>query len=808
MMPDSLATLVSALRESCVLDSAETEDLEILSDRFREPESLVAELRRRGAVTPYQVERILAGEGKGLVLGQYVLLEPIGQGGMGQVFKARHQRMKRLVAVKVIRKDLAIAPEDIRRFTKEIEAAAQLMHPNIVMAFDANEIDGTLFFVMEHVEGTDLAKLMKQNGTLSVAQACDYIRQAACGLAHAHERGLVHRDIKPSNLMLTTTNVVKLLDLGLARLQEAASNPGGQLTGTGAIMGTPDFMSPEQGRDSRNVDIRSDLYSLGCTLYCLLTRQVPFPGGTFTEKLLKHNMEEPLPVHELRPDVPAEVAAIVRKLLAKDPDDRYQTPAALAAALAPFAANHSLAESAPDSKTFSAPVSAGQPVARPTSRDTAPWKPPQRRRPALVVPVAIAVVLGLGGLLALLLTRDKPRQESPPSIVAERPPEAAPANQEVNPAPSPTVPTDVKPTPPVETKPANLPAEVSPSLPPVAPRPVEPAPRSPAPEKPVPSAPRLLLGVVVRFDRPLQASTLHTALSTNGEWAVVSYDGRTHLWQIPAQRREDRASETIATSFPATSVAVSSTGSRVLMGRPADDPNTPAGKVAPVLPFVSAWDPRISRHEQLNRGHKDAVSAVALSTRGFFALSGGTDRAVYHWDLSRLNKKTLLGNHSDRVTCVAYAADGIPGLPSHGISGDRDGKVILWDLDNGKKAAALAGHRSLVTSVAFSPDGRLALSAGFDGIIQLYDVTTGDCLRSFTGHDGAVKCVAFAPDGKHFVTGGEDCTLRLWDIAERENVHCFDEHNVAVLSVAVSADGKHAVFICADQTIRRCELPH
>jgi eukaryotic-like serine/threonine-protein kinase len=262
----------------------------------------------------------------------YELLGVLGAGGMGQVYKARHQLMNRIVALKVIRQECLTDPTVIGRFQREVQVVAQLAHPNIVLAYDADQAGTTHFFVMEYVPGQTLAQMVKQRGPLPVLEACGYIAQAARGLEHAHEHGLVHRDIKPANLIVNEQGVLKILDLGLARTARptAASHA---MTQDGVILGTVDFMAPEQAQGSRSVDIRADLYSLGCTLYYLLTASVPYPGGTLVEKLVKLAEEEPVPVAELRPDLPPAVVAIVRKLMAKDASQRYAEPAVLVDAL-------------------------------------------------------------------------------------------------------------------------------------------------------------------------------------------------------------------------------------------------------------------------------------------------------------------------------------------------------------------------------------------------------------------------------------------------------------------------------------------
>jgi serine/threonine protein kinase len=268
----------------------------------------------------------------------YLIHERIGEGGMGQVYLARHLHNGRSVALKVVRPDRLANPEAVRRFQREAKAAARLTHPHIVTIYDSGQAGDTHFLVMEYVEGIDLARLLKELGRLPVAEACDYVRQAALGLQHAHERGLVHRDIKPHNLLRGTDGTIKVLDMGLARLDQLShpDSSASELTQTGTLMGTPAYVAPEQALDPRRADIRSDVYSLGCTLYHLLTGQPPFPRGSLAEILLKHQLTEPTAVEELRPEVPPRLGAVLRKLMAKRPQDRYQTPAEAAQALEPF----------------------------------------------------------------------------------------------------------------------------------------------------------------------------------------------------------------------------------------------------------------------------------------------------------------------------------------------------------------------------------------------------------------------------------------------------------------------------------------
>ncbi len=272
------------------------------------------------------------------VLGEYELLEKLGAGGMGVVYKARHRRLDRLVALKLLPPRPDHSERTVDRFLREMRAAGSVDHPNVVDAQDAGESDGIVYLAMKLIVGTDLARLVKERGPLPVGEACDAMRQVALGLAHLAERGLVHRDIKPSNLMRTPEGVVKILDLGLARWR-AEYSAGNDLTVGGQTLGTPEFLAPEQLDRAAEVDTRADLYGLGGTLYFLLTGTVPFADrhGLFA-KLEAVKRETPPAVRSLRPEVPPALAILVKRLLAKKPSDRPQTPEEVAAALAAFSA--------------------------------------------------------------------------------------------------------------------------------------------------------------------------------------------------------------------------------------------------------------------------------------------------------------------------------------------------------------------------------------------------------------------------------------------------------------------------------------
>jgi serine/threonine protein kinase len=301
--------------------------------------TLSQKLSAKGLLTEFQIEALVEGRGDSLRLGNYDILSRLGAGGMGTVFKARHRRMKRIVAIKVLAAKLSENPVFVKRFQREVETIAALGHPNIVMAYDADEAEAGHFLVMEFVNGTDLAVYAERNGTLTLSHAVDCVLQAAKGLAYAHSQGIIHRDVKPHNLMFDELGLIKLTDLGLARLNSNAegSSSGSDVTMAGGVMGTADYMPPEQAVDSSSIDDRADIYSLGCTLFYLLAGRPPFQGNSIMAILLQHRDGAIPTLKSVCPDSPERLEQLFQRMLAKKPESRVQTMAEVVSELTAIA---------------------------------------------------------------------------------------------------------------------------------------------------------------------------------------------------------------------------------------------------------------------------------------------------------------------------------------------------------------------------------------------------------------------------------------------------------------------------------------
>jgi serine/threonine-protein kinase len=718
MNPESFDNLIDALSRNRLLEPEQIEEAQrTLRPRCENTRDLVQELIVRGWLSGYQGEQVLQGRADDLLLGPYRLHELLGEGNMGQVFKAWHLRLNRVVALKLIRPDrLSQDAEAVRRFQREARAAAQLLHPNVVIIYDADQVGDRHFIAMEYVDGIDLSRLVKQRGPLPQAEACEYIRQAAEGLQHAHEQGLVHRDIKPSNLLVTravtrssgffprpvltaasagaqvpppSLGVVKILDMGLARL---VSYPGerrgdGSLTEEGQMMGTPDYIAPEQARNAHGVDIRADLYSLGCTLYYLLTGQPPFPEGSTIEKLLMHQLNEPRPLAELRSDVSPEVIALVKKLMAKKPSDRYQTPAEVAEALTTLA------------------VSALAPA------------------PPRLVPSAAAPEPSTNNSLALTEVAPLP-PPSPPSRSEKRPPPSSPRADRIA----------------VLKGHAGCVTAVA-----IAPN-----------HKVMASGG--VDGTVRIWDltaKPPREKDLvqprlgevHSLLfSPDNHMLVGAFAGAVLVWDLTAEQPREK----VAISGQQRPRALAFTrGSRLL---------AIGGDQA-----VGIWDVsgEGARRRVLLKGHASNVTAIAFSPEDTRLASGSEDGNVILWDTNRLwsKQQAFLRPHLHQVNSVTYSSDGTT-LATAGI----DQLVLLWDLTTGKPVirAELEDHQSVVRQLLFTPDGKTLVSVD-DGIRVLqWDLTTAKKLYEWHLPKMVALSYDCTQDGRFLATGNNDGSIYIF----------------------------------------------
>jgi serine/threonine-protein kinase len=329
----TVADLLPVLRASKILGDRQVDDIQARTRRGEypaDPQALADRLIRERLITHYQAKRLLNNKPYGMVVGRYIILDRIGSGSMGRVYKAHHQMMDRVVALKVIAPEIASNERVVARFQREMKLVGRLDHPNVVRAFDADQINRILFIVMEYVPGESLGDRLRR-GPIPAPEMIDYAAQAALGLAHAHGQGMVHRDVKPSNMLLTEDRRIKILDLGLGVLMEA-DDSATFATADGVAVGTVDYMSPEQAL-GRDVDGRSDVFSLGCAMFHLITGKLAYPGETPIDRLGRRINKSPVPITDYLPDFPSNAIRVLDRMMAYKPQDRYQTAVEAAEAL-------------------------------------------------------------------------------------------------------------------------------------------------------------------------------------------------------------------------------------------------------------------------------------------------------------------------------------------------------------------------------------------------------------------------------------------------------------------------------------------
>ena len=439
MSGQRISAFLANLRASGLVDSAQLAQIanwpaaQAGNDR-----ALAQELVLKGVLTRFQGERLLAGRTGGFVVGPYVVTDKIGVGGMGRVYKAVHRELRRTVALKVLPKAHRADPVLHARFLREARAGAKLCHPNIVTTYGVGEQRNVTYLAMEYVKGRDVYRLIRQHGKLTPTQAAGIAYQVASALQHACEHGVVHRDIKPGNILVDRQGTAKVLDMGLARIEgsDAGTLDSALVTSDGVTMGTVDYLAPEQARDTHSADIRADIYSLGCTLYHMLTGRVPFADGTPTDRLLQRQMDDPPPVTDLEPDLPQGLSEVVARMCARKLDDRYQTPAEVAEALLPW-----VDPSLVDSESTPPPTQSGLPSGAPTRRGAISEDDPEDEPPGPPSVSQTTPPARSGRTLAELVAMAEADDEPPPSTSWGRPADlVAEADEEDEPVPMPEPP--------------------------------------------------------------------------------------------------------------------------------------------------------------------------------------------------------------------------------------------------------------------------------------------------------------------------------------------------------------------------------
>ncbi|MFN4258162.1 MAG: protein kinase domain-containing protein [Gemmataceae bacterium] len=783
---DSVDTFVEKLRGSPFLERSQLEELNGLQTQFDNPRALARVLLEREWLTPYQVNMLFQDRWDELMLGPYIILARLGTGVMGQVYKAKHQHMKRVVALKVIRPELLAEPAAVDRFYHEVQAASQLSHINIVHAYDAGPIDQTHFFAMEFVEGQTLERLVQEAGPLPVELAVYFISQTAWGLQHAFERGLLHRDLKPANLLVTRSsdsesdgdsssdkrtgipNLIKILNLGLTLLQplpkRSVANNFNWNSPEGMQL-APDYIAPERTEGDPG-DIRSDLYSLGGVFYFLLTGQVPFPGGDSLSKLRRHREENPVPIELHRADVPEPVGELIRRLLAKNPDERPATPAEVALhleALFPPAPPPTAAPQPVTSEQMFAAVLQSDPthdtltMAAKSGAATTPipLQGLNKKRQRLLLAAGGAALFLIVFVLAALFSKksDTPTATTTASISAAdqaqeklrgfalqlRDGTAAPKELErellaFQREQAGTV---------FALRAAHLRTRLPSSLEQLDGRSI------PSDHLPTPRVPQLM--AMLGDPRGKPGTAIHSMVLTPDRQLVISggQDGRMHVWSV------------------------------------AD----------------------LSPHEVFSN-HTNTINDLAISPDGQLLASGSMDHHIVLYDLSKSFQELRRWRAPHQIHALVFSPDG-----KQLISGDNNKTIRFWNVADGKEDTTtepLTGHDGPIRSLALTKDGQLLASAGGqDKVIRLWQrqgekYVAGAVLK---GHDQVIQALAFTTDQRLLVSAANDQSIRLWDVTKPATpLVNLDKLGSNPISLAFTPDGGSVAASLANGRIIICDL--
>ncbi|MBA4188555.1 MAG: hypothetical protein C0467_11165 [Planctomycetaceae bacterium] len=724
------------------------------------PADIASQLIKAGLLTAFQAKALLLGKFRGFRLGPYRILDQIGSGGMGQVFLAEHSHMKRRVAVKVLPPRLALDKAMVERFYREARAVAALDHPNIVRAHDVACYKGTHYLVLEYIVGRSLAdRLAVAAGPIPVPVVCGYIVQVAAGLKHAHDKGIAHRDIKPANILVDKEGVVKILDMGLARFFDDDNDRITRDLDGGSVMGTADYVAPEQLMDSANADHRADIYALGATFYHLITGRPPFQGST-TAKLVAHQLKPVPPAHKVCEDVPKEVSAIIAKMMAKDPVERYQSATDLIPELLPYVGDGVDHEGMPSGQLPPLVVAAlSQGTGLFTTRFEAtddeealeePPKRPNRKKLFAIAGLMAAVLIG-GGLIASFAFVD----DGSNRVVDPNTP--TPDDNETQ---SKTIPK----LPQINPKGADVPDTMTRAL---------------------------------RFDNA--KTNVETAVFTRDDSQLITA-GTDKLVRVWDARNGRSLHKLEGHTQNIRGLSLLPNGKRVLSA--SHDKS------------VKLWDITSGACLRTYTGSAALMAVVALPDGRRF-LTSGVDGSIWLWDIETEEVLKKYDPAPLPIYGLAVTRDG-----RRAVAGTWDGRrnsakpedvsklppVAVWtfDIDTGKELKRLPTDSS-VAHIGLSPDSRFAVFGTSTGV-TVWDIDSGS-FRTFLGVAKRTTSARFTRDGRHILSTGYDNALTLWDVGAGRAV--VSEASLAGqgLDIATTHDGKRTIVVGANGTADAWMLP-
>lgn len=697
----------------------------------------------------------------GTTVGNYRLEERLGAGGMGEVYRGTHSKLGGTVAIKLIQPDRLRSPNAARRFLREVQASAKLDHPNIVRAVDAGEDAGRYYLVLEYLDGEDLESLVQRTGALSFSEVYRAGRDLGLALQYLHEQGLVHRDVKPANLIrVRKTGVVKLLDLGLTRFAAfTEEDSSGSTTQHGVVLGTPDFIAPEQAINPHRADIRSDIYSAGCTIYYLLTGSVPFPGGGPVEKLIRQHQDIPPDVAALRRDVPRPLAVVVARMMAKTAENRFRSPAELVKALAE-AEKHPPTVSTPtplpteDSSPFNHfldPDSKVIPLPKQRRR------PPERRPKSLWWVPAAVLVVGITLALSAFFLRNRstpntPTTEADTPAAAEEDPRRSRLFSDLS---------RTRGTPEAVAIAGQLRETTSPFD------------RFPSTTVGLPS---LLIGSP---ERRHQWGASAVAVAADGRTVATGGEDRLlRLWELPSFKAR---STFTGHRCAINGVDIAPDGTRVLATTGISSGPYAEGGERRVVVWNTSGGAEVLR---LGDQAEDWTVAGQFVGSSRFALLGQY-KAVTLWDLDR------------RQELRAYIAPtGLGWAGKIGVSADRKSvfastvtdeatRLHIWDYETGEHLRVLPHTSGTISAIVSCPDNRRLALVSTDGSVRLWDYRTGDELDPIRIPRNSVTSAAWA-DAEVLVIGCEDGTLHWFDTDTGSEMRSGSGHFGPITGVAVT----------------------